>query len=112
MINVRLFIVPAGAPGQPNVEKITKDSVDLSWQKPVKDGGKKPSAYIIEKKSKGGDWEQCKEVSGNELMCTIPNLKEKDEVQFRIIAVNDAGPGEPSRPTSMITVEEQPGRLC
>nr|XP_034332878.1 twitchin isoform X27 [Crassostrea gigas] len=107
---VRDQVFPAGAPGQPNVEKITKDSVDLSWQKPVKDGGKKPSAYIIEKKSKGGDWEQCKEVSGNELMCTIPNLKEKDEVQFRVIAVNDAGPGEPSRPTSMITVEEQPAR--
>ncbi|XP_052706840.1 twitchin-like isoform X1 [Crassostrea angulata] len=107
---VRDQVFPAGAPGQPNVEKITKDSVDLSWQKPVKDGGKKPSAYIIEKKSKGGNWEQCKEVSGNELMCTIPNLKEKDEVQFRVIAVNDAGPGEPSRPTSMITVEEQPAR--
>lgn len=87
-------------------------SVDLSWQKPTKDGGKKPFAYIIQKKSKGGDWEQCKEVPGNELMCTIPNLKEKDEVQFRVIAVNDAGPGEPSRPTSMITVEEQQGGLC
>lgn len=94
------------------MDKFNKDSVDLSWQKPTKDGGKKPSAYIIQKKSKGGDWEQCKEVPGNELMCTIPNLKEKDEVQFRVIAVNDAGPGEPSRLTSMITVEEQPGRLC
>lgn len=94
------------------MDKITKDSVDLSWQKPTKDGGKKPSAYIIQKKSNEGDWEQCKEVPGNELMCTIPNLKEKDDVQFRVIAVNDAGHGEPSRPTSMIIVEEQQCGLC
>ena len=102
--------VPAGAPGQPNVDKITKDSVDLSWQKPSNDGGKKPTAYIIQKKSKGGNWEPCKEVPGNETNCTVPNLKEKDEVQFRVIAVNEAGEGEPSRPTSMNTVEEQPGQ--
>lgn len=50
------------------MDKFNKDSVDLSWQKPIKDGGKKPSAYIIQKKSKGGDWEQCKEVPGSEVM--------------------------------------------
>ncbi|XP_061166987.1 twitchin-like isoform X9 [Saccostrea echinata] len=107
---VRDQVFPSGAPGQPNIDKITKDSVDLSWIKPAKDGGKKPTSYIIQKKSKGGDWEDCKEVPGNETRCTVPNLKEKDEVQFRVIAVNEAGQGEPSRPTNMITVEQQPER--
>lgn len=106
MISVRLFIVFVGVLGQSNVEKIIKDFVDFFWQKLVKDGGKKSFVYIIEKKFKGGDWEQCKEVSGNELMCTIFNLKEKDEVQFRIIVVNDVGFGELSRFISMIIVEE------
>lgn len=106
MINVRLFIVFVGVLGQSNVEKIIKDFVDFFWQKFVKDGGKKSFVYIIEKKFKGGDWEQCKEVFGNELMCIISNLKEKDEVQFRVIVVNDVGFGELSRFISMIIVEE------
>jgi len=42
----------------------------------------------------------------------VPNLKEGDELQFRVIAVNDVGRSDPSRPSTMITVEEQPNKPC
>lgn len=55
------FIDECGAPGQPTVDKITKNSVDLSWTKPKKDGGAL-DGYVVEKKGPKGDWEQVAEV--------------------------------------------------
>lgn len=49
------------------------------------------------------------ELPGRDHSYTVPNLKDGDEVSFRIIAVNAVGPSEPSRPTDAITVQDQPG---
>lgn len=57
------------------------------------------------------DWTEVAEVLGREHSYTVPNLKEGDEVSFRIRAVNAVGPGEPSRPTDAIKVEDQPGKI-
>lgn len=42
----------------------------------------------------------------------IPNLKEGDEYQFRVIAVNEIGQSEPSRPSANILIHEQPNKPC
>jgi hypothetical protein len=34
-----LFAAKASPPGLPNIDKVGKNSVDLSWQKPRTDGG-------------------------------------------------------------------------
>lgn len=49
---VPMFV--ADAPDQPKVENITKDSVTLSWKKPLNDGGSKITSYIVEKRSNDG----------------------------------------------------------
>ena len=49
------------------------------------------------------------ELPGRDHLYTVPNLKEGEEVSFRIIAVNAAGPSEPSRPTDALIVQDQPG---
>lgn len=49
------------------------------------------------------------ELTPREHSYTVPNLKEGEELAFRIRAVNAAGPGEPSRPTDLIKIEDQPG---
>ena len=100
----------ADAPDQPKVEKITKDSVTLSWKKPVNDGGSRVASYIIEKRSPNSrDWTEVTEIPARDHSYTIPNLKEGDEVSFRVIAVNAVGPSEPSRPTDAVAVQDQPG---
>ncbi len=119
-------IFPADAPDQPKVEKITKDSVTLSWKKPSNDGGSKITGYVIEKRSpdrfvyefhwwliiyslSSRDWTEVTELPAREYSYTVPNLKEGDNVSFRIRAINAVGPSEPSQPTDAITVQDQPG---
>ncbi|CAF1142161.1 unnamed protein product [Rotaria sordida] len=102
-------IFPADAPDQPKVDKITKDSVTLSWKKPLNDGGSKVTGYIIEQRTPNNrDWTQAAELPARDCTYTVPNLTEGEEVSFRVIAVNEAGPSEPSRPTDAITVQDQP----
>ncbi|XP_059156398.1 twitchin-like isoform X4 [Physella acuta] len=105
---VRDPIFPAGAPSMPNVDKITKDSVTLSWTKPASDGGSKLTGYVLEKKKKGEDWMECATVPASQLTATIPKLSEGEEYQFRVRADNVVGPGEPSKPTNSLKIEDQP----
>ncbi|XP_076471204.1 twitchin-like [Babylonia areolata] len=108
---VRDQVFQAGAPSQPNVDKITKNSVDLSWHKPTNDGGGKLSGYVVERKKKGEDeWEECSVVPPNATSATISGLPEGEEFQFRVRAENAAGLGEPSKPTNTVTVVDQPER--
>ncbi len=58
------------------------------------------------------DWTEVTEVPAREHSFTVPNLKEGEEVAFRIVAVNAVGPSEPSKPTDTLTVQDQPGLLA
>lgn len=93
------------------MDKITENSVGLSWEKPTDDGGGKIQGYVVEMKPKeGGDWVEATPVPVKDTNVTIPNLKEGSEMQFRVKAVNAAGNGNPSRPTNPVRVEKQPGQ--
>lgn len=96
--------VPAGPPPQPKVDNIDEKSVSLSWEKPKDDGGGKILGYVVEKKPKGSDdWEEVTPFPVKDTQAKIPNLTEGEQCQFRVKAVNAAGNGSPSMPTSEIT---------
>lgn len=99
------------APGQPEATDWDKDHVDLKWTKPVSDGGAPIQAYVIEKREKGtGKWLKAAEIpanvadsSGNdECKGTVPNLDENTEYEFRVRAINAAGPSEPSKASKSV----------
>ncbi|PSN48991.1 hypothetical protein C0J52_03867 [Blattella germanica] len=101
------------APEPPKPDRITRDSVTLSWRPPRNDGGSKIKGYIVQKKGKGdADWSDVNATPVPVNVFKVPNLKEGDEYQFRVIAVNDVGPSDPSRPSSNILIEEQPNKPC
>jgi titin len=96
---------------EPKVEEITKESVTLSWRKPLNDGGCKLISYIVEKSNDGKDWEEILEVPAKETQVAIKDVRNGEQCQFRIKAKNAVGNSEPSGATSVITVEDQP-RKC
>lgn len=99
------------APDPPKADRITKDSVTLSWRPPRNDGKSKIKGYILQQKAKDDkNWKNVNEVPITNTVHTIPNLKEGEEYNFRVIAVNDVGPSDPSKPSANIVIEEQPNK--
>lgn len=94
------FDVP-GKPGIPQFENWDVDWVDLKWDPPKSTGGAPITGYIVEKKEKFGTaWDECLTTTGPEPKGKVPGLKEGQTYQFRVRAVNKAGPGEPSDQTN------------
>lgn len=97
-----------GKPGTPEIVDYDNTSVDLKWEPPKKDGGAPIEKYIIEKKDKNSfNWEKAAEVPGNECQGKVTDLVEQSEVQFRVVAVNKAGPSQPSDATNMHKVKHR-----
>ncbi|XGW29138.1 hypothetical protein V3C99_008720 [Haemonchus contortus] len=110
-VTCRPFVVPPGAPDQPRIGSITRNSAEVLWSRPMKDGGAPIDGYYVEKKKIGDtDWSRvnAKPLKGTSLV--VDGLGEKDEYEFRVIAVNSAGEGEPSKPSDLVVIQEQPGR--
>ena len=56
LYNVFLCLVNVdkpGKPGEPECEGTTEDSITLTWEPPLKDGGKPIKGYVVEKREKG-----------------------------------------------------------
>lgn len=53
----RNFVLPdtPGKTGTPFVDDVDEDSVTLSWNKPLEDGGNKVSGYVVEVREKGSN---------------------------------------------------------
>lgn len=92
-------------PGTPVATDWDKDHVDLEWAPPKKDGGSPITGYIIEKRPRYGQWEKAAEISGDKTSGRVPDLVEGQEYEFRVIAVNKGGPGEPSDASAPVTAK-------
>lgn len=98
----------AEEPGKPEdlqVADYDQNKVDLKWKPPKSDGGAPIQKYIIEKKDKYGGWDKACEVPANQTSCSVPDLIEGETYEFRVRAVNPAGPGLPSDATQPVTVK-------
>lgn len=102
--------VEAGAPGQPRVDEVTQNSATISWDKPKHDGGGRIFGYVVEVKPKGGEWVASSTGLIKDYEFTVSHLKEGQEYEFRVRAVNEAGPGTPS-PSSGPVVAQKPQGL-
>ena len=106
---VRDPIAAAGPPVDLKVDKVKKSGVILSWNEPRADGGSKIQSYVVEKQTDGSEWKLVKTVSPSDRVATVSG-NEGEECRFRVVAVNEMGPGEPSRSTGKITVVTQSER--
>lgn len=97
---------PPSAPGLPEIIDWAENMVKLKWEPPIRDGGAPITGYIIEMKDKfGTTFVKAAEVEGRVCTGTVTRLEEGNQYQFRVRAVNKAGPGEPSEATNPHTAK-------
>ncbi|XP_023324296.1 twitchin isoform X2 [Eurytemora carolleeae] len=94
---------PPSEPREPGIVDFDNKSVTLRWNKPVDDGGRPITHFVIQKKDQFGGWfdalitndDHCC-ATIDELEARVPGLSEGKWYQFRIVAVNKAGESWPS----------------
>jgi len=106
---------PWDEPGKPTGVEVydwDKDHADLKWVKPENDGGAPITGYVIEIKEKfSRDWTTAKEIEGDITKATVDGLIEGKQYEFRVRAVNKAGPGEPSDASKPIIAKARFGMI-
>lgn len=106
-INVKVLDSP-GAPTNLEVKDVKRDSVSISWEPPLIDGGAKISHYIIEKREEARKafTSVCSNCVRNSFK--IDNLQEGCFYYFRVLAVNEFGTGLPAETAEAVKVSEVP----
>lgn len=95
-----------GAPGTPDILDWDRDFVEMKWMPPIKDGGSPITGYLIEKKEVGTTkWLKALETKGPDTKAKVDGLDEDVTYQFRVRAINAAGPGEPSGESKQVTTK-------
>uniref|UniRef100_A0AAY5ELP7 Titin n=1 Tax=Electrophorus electricus TaxID=8005 RepID=A0AAY5ELP7_ELEEL len=111
-ISVRVLDTP-DAPTNFHVKEITKNSITLTWEPPLLDGGAKIKNYIVEKR------ESTRKVystvaSCNKMTYKIEQLEEGKIYFFRVLAENEYGIGLPAKtpePLKISEVPQPPGKI-
>ncbi|XP_026167372.1 titin-like [Mastacembelus armatus] len=106
-INVRVLDSP-GAPTNLEIKDVKRDSVSISWEEPLIDGGAKISYYIVEKREEARKafTSVCSNCVRNSYK--IDNLQEGCFYYFRVLAVNEFGSGLPAETTEAVKTSEAP----
>uniref|UniRef100_A0A3B5AE95 Titin n=1 Tax=Stegastes partitus TaxID=144197 RepID=A0A3B5AE95_9TELE len=106
-INVRILDSPS-APTNLEVKDVKRDSVSISWEPPIIDGGAKISHYIVEKREEARKafTSVCSNCVRNSYK--IDNLQEGCFYYFRVLAVNEFGTGLPAETADAVKVSEVP----
>ncbi|XP_060119212.1 immunoglobulin superfamily member 22 isoform X2 [Heteronotia binoei] len=100
-------IDPPGQASQPQVSDVTKEAVTITWSPPAQDGGSAIMGYIVERRKKGSNlWVPVSKELIQGTKHKVDGLLEDTEYEFRVMAVNRAGPGHPSSASSSVVARD------
>ncbi|XP_075997580.1 contactin-3 [Genypterus blacodes] len=112
-LSTSAILVVKGPPGPPDkvaVEEITDSTAQLSWT-PGRDNGSPITGYIVQGRTPFTvGWQAVDTVpelvNGNMLTATVVGLNAWVEYEFRVVARNSVGLGEPSPASAMTRTED------
>lgn len=106
-IIVKVLDTPS-APLNFKVKEITKESVTLTWEPPILDGGAKIKNYIVEKRESTRKTFSAVVTNCHKLSWKVEPLQEGCSYYFRVLAENEHGIGLPANITDPLKVSEVP----
>lgn len=99
-LQLTYYLDPPDPPESPDITEYNSTYMKLKWDKPKRDGGNPIVGYMVEMRPKGSNnWTPCNSVPTKGTEYTASGLREGQVYEFRVAAVNGAGPGAPSKPT-------------
>lgn len=88
------------APDAPEVVEYNSNFIKIKWDKPKRDGGNPIVGYNVEMRERGtNQWVPCNSFPLKTTEYTAGGVREGQTYEFRVAAVNAAGPGAPSKPS-------------
>uniref|UniRef100_A0AAY4E9K2 Contactin 3b n=1 Tax=Denticeps clupeoides TaxID=299321 RepID=A0AAY4E9K2_9TELE len=107
------ILIVKGPPGFPEtvlVEEITDSTAQLSWT-PGRDNGSPITGYMVQARTPFTvGWQAVdtvpEAINGNTLTATVVDLNAWVEYEFRVVAINSVGMGEPSPPSPKTRTED------
>uniref|UniRef100_A0AAY4E8W2 Contactin 3b n=1 Tax=Denticeps clupeoides TaxID=299321 RepID=A0AAY4E8W2_9TELE len=101
---------PPGFPETVLVEEITDSTAQLSWT-PGRDNGSPITGYMVQARTPFTvGWQAVdtvpEAINGNTLTATVVDLNAWVEYEFRVVAINSVGMGEPSPPSPKTRTED------
>jgi len=99
------------APEQPTVKDVFRDSALVIWNRP-RDGGKPITNYILERKEPSAKrWSRAtRDPIYPATQYRVQDLVEGCEYEFRVMAENEIGTGDPSLPSKPILAKDPIGK--
>ena len=104
MANFIIFLDRPDSPRYPVIDNIGQDSLALSWQQPLWDGGSNITNYMVEKREHPmSSWIRV----GNTRFTTmaITGLAPGHQYEFRVYAENIYGRSDPSEISTLVTTK-------
>uniref|UniRef100_A0A4W3GFB3 Immunoglobulin like and fibronectin type III domain containing 1, tandem duplicate 3 n=1 Tax=Callorhinchus milii TaxID=7868 RepID=A0A4W3GFB3_CALMI len=91
----------------PKIVTSSSKAIKLSWAAPRSSGGLRLTGYFIEKRKKGSNiWNTINEEPIPDLQWIVTDVVAGQEYEFRVIAVNSSGRGEPSGESESVFARE------
>ena len=98
---------PPKACPPPMIQNATATSITVSWKVPQDDGGKAITGYYLEKReTKNVQWSKVNRRAILDRTHKVGGLSEKTEYEFRVLAENQAGVGDPSPPSRSVVAAD------
>ncbi|XP_061893616.1 immunoglobulin-like and fibronectin type III domain-containing protein 1 isoform X1 [Entelurus aequoreus] len=99
------IMILSGPPGAPKVVSTSKTCITLMWTPPEDDRGVPVIGYQLEKRKKDTNlWIPLNAVNEpiEDVNYAVKDVTEGSEYEFRVLAINESGAGEPSPPSAMV----------
>ncbi|XP_068449671.1 immunoglobulin-like and fibronectin type III domain-containing protein 1 [Clinocottus analis] len=109
------IMILSGPPGAPTVVSASKTCINLTWTPPGDDKGVPIIGYQLEKRKKDTNvWVALNTLNEpiQDVKYAVKEVTEGSEYEFRVLAINESGSGDPSPPSAMVCAKNPNMRPC
>ncbi|MGH0146930.1 UNVERIFIED_CONTAM: hypothetical protein FKN15_052534 [Acipenser sinensis] len=96
-------------PASPELVKAGVTWMSIQWRKPSVAPAEDDISYVLEMEDETSGYGFKPKYNGDDLSCTVKNLRRSTKYRFRVAAYNSEGTSNPSEATEFCTCPDRPG---